>query len=186
MGDWTHIAGIIRMDKAYKTVVKDWSEIIPNLTESNYDEIVKYSFNEEYNNPYIEEYKANKAHPFMYPLYKAFIKGDNEVEDDEMDIRIYKEPSESSVVGYTINITADMKYFTNQHLVIDWFCDVCKRINESKYGYIRQACIAIETDTLHTKIYAAYMDNIFEDEEYMLVTEYNEKTKESRTTKIKV
>ena len=90
MGDWTHIAGIIRMDKAYKTVVTDWSEIIPNLTESNYDEIVKYSFNEEYNNPYIEEYKANKAHPFMYPLYKAFIKGDSEVEDDEMDIRIYK------------------------------------------------------------------------------------------------
>lgn len=174
MGDWTHVAGTIRMDKTSKPV-EDWKELFPDAYIPDYndaDDIFDfYKFDRECQ-------AADKEHPWVYPGYHIPIKGECGFEDDEISLRVYREPCPNSALGYTLSFTADMKYFTSQRAVLDWFCDICKRIEASSYGYIRQAVISAETETLSTVTTGTYVENYFTAEASMLFSVYNRESGE--------
>ena len=169
MGDWTHVAGVIRMDKCNKPV-DDWGIIIPGAYAPNYtDELVL-------DKDIVLAQDADRAHPWLYPEYNIPIEGEYDYEADEMQLRIYRDPWRNSALGYQLTITADMRSFASQMKILDWFGDICNRIDSSDYGYVRQASISIETESLVSIITATYQEDIFEEETYLLYTEYNRKT----------
>lgn len=181
MGDWTHVAGIIRMDKTGR-MVEDWKEVFPDAyipDYSNTDDRFDFDKFER------ECQAADKEHPWVYPEYHIPIKGECEFEDDEISLRVYREPCPNSMLGYTLSFIADMRYFKNQRIVLDWFCGICKHIEDSKYGFIRQAVITIGTETSKEVTTGFITENCFTDEMKMLVSVYDTESGEViRSSKI--
>ena len=73
-------------------------------------------------------------------------------------------------------ITADMQSFTSQMKILDWFGNVCRRIDNSDYGYVRQASISIETESLDSLITATFQEDTFTKEVYLFYTTFSRKT----------
>lgn len=169
MSNWTHVAGIIRMDKCNKPV-EDWSTIIPGAYVPNYtDELVL-------DKNVILAQDADIAHPWLYPEYNIPIIGEHDYEDDEMQCRVYRDPCRNSSLGYQLTITADMRSFTSQMKILDWFGDICNRIDSSNYGYVRQASITIETESLDSMITATFQEDTFTKEVCLFYTTFSRKT----------
>lgn len=169
MSNWTHVAGIIRMDKCNKSI-EDWGTIIPGAHVPNYADELPLDKN------IMLAQEADKAHPWLYPEYNIPIKGEYDYGDDEMQLRVYRDPCRNSALGYQLTITADMRSFTSQMKILDWFGDICNRIDSSDYGYVRQASITIETESLDSIITATFQEDTSTKEVYLFYTTFSRKT----------
>lgn len=172
MSDWTHVAGVIRMDKC-NIPIEDWSSIIPGAYIPKYTDDAM-----AVDTDILIAQDADKAHPWVYPEYIIPIEGEHDYEDGEMQLRVYRDPWRNSALGYQLTITADMQSFTSQMKILDWFSDVCRCIDNSDYGYIRQASITILTESSDDVISAIFQEDVFEGKTYLLYTIFNRKTGE--------
>ena len=169
MSDWTHVAGVIRMDKCNKPI-ENWSIIIPEAYVPNYTDELPID------KDIMLARDADKAHPWVYPEYIVPIEGEHDYENGELQLRVYREPWRNSALGYQLMITADMQSFTSQMKILDWFGNVCRRIDNSDYGYVRQASISIETESLDSLITATFQEDTFTKEVYLFYTTFSRKT----------
>lgn len=115
--------------------------------------------------------------------FKIPIEGEHDYEDGEMQLRVYRDPWRNSALGYQLMITADIQSFTSQMKILVWFGDVCRRIDNSDYGYVRQASISIETETLDNIITGTFHEDISTGGVYLLYTVFNRKTGEGTAHK---
>ena len=127
MSNWTHVAGIIRMDlfDPYENPGIDFDELIGK--EIRFDDP-------------IEKWHDVDKNPSKYlPMGSegSLIKS------------IWKEPDISCAAQYTISIFGDLRDHHNPNNVIEWFKKICTKIDntgETIGGCVRNATITVENE----------------------------------------
>ena len=133
MSNWTHVAGIIRID-----YIK-WDDDIPEL---DFDKILGkevqwdcYYDNEE------DFYK----HPELYLPMGS---------EGSLQKLVWTNPNDSHVSRYTISIFGDLRDHNSCDAIIEWFKNKCKLIDGVRgFGSIRQATITAHNELNGTKSY---------------------------------
>lgn len=130
MSNWTHVAGIIRIDyiKWEDTQGLDFDKLLGRECDC--------------------EYKVYDAtmHPESYLPMGS---------EGSLKKFIWVNPDDSYVARYTVSIFGDLRDHYSCDKIIEWFKNKCKLIDSGKVssGSIRQATITVNNDRSGTKSY---------------------------------
>ena len=107
MSNWTHVAGIVRID----------SFRLFESKEMNFDEIFgkEIHFDDSY-----EDWKDARMHPGKYlPLGS----------EGSLTKTVWINPDESHLAAYTVSVFGDLRDHQSSDAIIEWFKDICSRLN---------------------------------------------------------
>ena len=125
MSNWTHVAGIIRVDdfRFGNNITKDFDELIGKecLWESS-DEV----WDDTENNP--DKYLPMGS-------------------EGSLQKTVWVNPDKHSMDSYTISIFGDLRDHDNVKEIIDWFKEKCKKL------WVRNAVITVENEWYGTETY---------------------------------
>lgn len=112
MSNWTHVAGIIRVD-----CFRGWS------AEPDFNKIFgkEIRFRSSF-----EEWDDYHEHP------DAYLPAGSE---GSLTINVWTNPDESHVAAYVVSIFGDLRDHDSPDEIIEWFKDKCSKLN------VRNACI---------------------------------------------
>lgn len=117
MSNWTHVAGIIRVDCIRGLEVK------PDFAQIFGKELHWGSTPEEW-----EEYAT---HP------EGYLPSGSE---GSLTITVWDNPKKSHIAAYTVSIFGDLRDHENSDEIIEWFKDKCAKLR------VRNACIVAENE----------------------------------------
>jgi len=123
MSNWTHVAGIIRINDIFRDKYIDFDKLIGKecLFESEMD-----IWNDAERNP--KDYL-----PMGW--------------EGSLEKSVWINPEEDCVPAYTVSIFGDLRGDDNPQAIVDWFADKCKLINDCDYGcWVRQATITVHNE----------------------------------------
>lgn len=129
MSNWTHVAGIIRIDSIR------FNELNKEEEMKKFDKLIGKELH--FKNSSFEEWEHANNHPEEYlPLGS----------EGSLKRSVWVNPQKSCMAAYTISIFGDLRDHNNPNDIIEWFKDVLKRC-----GMIRQAIITVENERYGTK-----------------------------------
>ena len=112
MSNWTHVAGIIRVDCLHGM-----------YAEPDFDQVFGKEIH--FNSPY-EDWDDYYRHPEKY--LPAGSEG-------SLTISIWANPKESHVTAYAVSIFGDLRDHDSPDEIIEWFKDKCSKL------WVRNACV---------------------------------------------
>lgn len=127
MSNWTHVAGVIRVD-----YIK-WDKDDPEL---DFDKLLgkECLWGDGY-----EVFEDADKHPELYlPMGN----------EGSLQKLVWINPNDSHVARYTVSIFGDLRAHDSCDEIIEWFKDKCKLI-----GSVRQATITVDNEYYGTKSY---------------------------------
>jgi hypothetical protein len=129
MSNWTHVAGVIRID-AIRFPALDGCN--PNQ-EPDWDSVFGRELNDE--SSYENWALADKHPEWFLPLGS----------EGSLHKSVWTNPRTSDLAAYTISIFGDLRDHDNPDEIIDWFQEKCQRL------YVRQAIITVYNELNGTK-----------------------------------
>ena len=132
MSNWTHVAGVIRVD-----YIK-----FGDIPELDFDKILGKEC--LYNSSY-EVFADAEEHPELYlPMgWEGSLKK-----------FVWVNPEESHAARYTVSIFGDLRDHDSCDDIIEWFKNKCKAIDSGEEGgRVRQATITVYNELNGTKSY---------------------------------
>lgn len=123
MSNWTHVAGVIRIDSfRFSGDLPDFDKLIGKecLFESPMD-----------------VWKDADKNP------KAYLPIGSE---GSLQKSIWVNPDSSHMAAYTVAVFGDLRDHHDPDEIIVWFKDKCKFINDSGAGFIRQATVTVDNE----------------------------------------
>lgn len=136
MSNWTHVAGIIRINGI------KWEEDEPEL---NFDELIGKECVYESDDEVWEDADAN---PEKYLPMGS---------EGSLKKSIWINPRRECVARYTVSIFGDLRDHDSTKEIIDWFKKICKKV------WVRNAVITVTNEMYGTETWN-YIDS-FEDAE---------------------
>jgi hypothetical protein len=118
MSNWTHVAGIIRVDgfRAGADTESDWDSIIGK--ELRYEDV-------------FEKWVEAEDHPERFmPLGS----------EGSLTKSVWVNPNECCVAAYTVSIFGDLRNHDDPDAIVEWFKDKCSKL------YVRQATITVKNE----------------------------------------
>ena len=118
MSNWTHVAGIFRIDDIrMDDTIPDFEKIFGKtiLFEDIYDE-----------NLYDKE---------TLPMGS----------EGSLEMSVVINPKKNSIPSYVVSVYGDLRDHDNPQEIIDWFKEKCRVIDETFVG-VRNACIVVENE----------------------------------------
>ena len=127
MSNWTHVAGIIRMDlfDPYENSNIDFDELLGKEIR--------------FGDP-IEEWNDVDKNPNKYLPMGS---------EGSLTKSIWENPDISCIAKYTISIFGDLRDHDDPNKVIEWFKKICTKIDDTDEtigGSIRNATITVENE----------------------------------------
>ena len=131
MSNWTHVAGIIRVD-----YIK-WDEDTPEL---DFDKLIGKECHD-----YDAFVDADK-HPELYLPMGS---------EGSLQKSVWINPDDSCCPRYVVSIFGDLRDHDSADEIIEWFKSKCEFINDEEVygGWIRQATITVYNGYYGTKSY---------------------------------
>lgn len=130
MSNWSHVAGIIRIDTIRGLSPDlDIEELIGK--ECRFDDPMKTWIDMESN-------------PDKYLPMGS---------EGSLHMDVWDNPDHSSISAYTVSIFGDLRDHDSAQSIVDWFKSKCKEIDSSEVGWIRQAVITVENERNGTVSY---------------------------------
>ena len=136
MSNWTHVAGVIRIDY-FK-----WDEDTPEL---DFDELLgkECLWSSDY-----EVYEDRDKHPELYLPMGS---------EGSLRKSVWIDPDRASAARYTVSIFGDLRDHNSCDEIIEWFKNKCEFIDSDDEklcgGCIRQAVITVDNECNGTKSY---------------------------------
>ncbi len=125
MSNWTHVAGVIRVD------YMKWDDV----PELDFDELLgKECLWGDY-----EDFENADKHPELYLPMGS---------EGSLQKSVWINPKDSHIARYTVSIFGDLRDHNSPDEIIEWFKNKCKLI-----GYVRQATITVDNGYYGTKSY---------------------------------
>jgi hypothetical protein len=126
MSNWTHVAGIIRVDRI---------RVDDDVEELDFDEILgkeclSYSSREVWDD--------SRKHPDKYLPMGS---------EGSLQKTVWENPDRGRVNSYTVSIFGDLRDHDNTSEIIDWFIEKCNLL------WVRSAVITVENDLHGTETY---------------------------------
>lgn len=122
MSNWTHVAGIVRVD------------CLHGLSD---EPDLKQVFGKEIHfDSSAEEWDDYHDHPEKY--LPAGSEG-------SLIMSIWENPNKSYAAAYTVSIFGDLRDHDNPHEIIEWFKEKCSKL------WVRNACITAENECYGTQ-----------------------------------
>ncbi len=126
MSNWTHVAGIIRLD----------SFRIDMYPEPNFDKLFGKKLN--YGN-----WEDARKHPEKYLPFGS---------EGSLDKSVWVNPEKSSIPAYTVSIFGDLRDHDSVKDIIEWFKEKCKFCNsDNTHVWVRQATITASNERYGTE-----------------------------------
>ena len=126
MSNWTHVAGVIRVD------YMKWDDI----PELDFDELLGKECLWEDG---CEVFEDADKHPELYLPMGS---------EGSLQKSVWIDPDKSSIPRYTVSIFGDLRDHDSCDEIIEWFKNKCKLI-----GSVRQATITVDNEYYGTKSY---------------------------------
>lgn len=126
MSNWTHVAGVIRVD------YMKWDDI----PELDFDELLgkECLWDSGY-----EVFEDSDKHPELYLPMGS---------EGSLQKSVWVDPDDSHIPRYTVSIFGDLRDHDSCDEIIEWFKNKCKLI-----GSVRQATITVDNEYYGTKSY---------------------------------
>lgn len=118
MSNWTHVAGIIRVDgfRVGANTEPDWDGIIGK--ELRYEDD-------------FEKWKEAENHPGRFmPLGS----------EGSLTKSIWANPDKNCIAAYTVSIFGDLRDHDDPDIIVEWFKDKCDKM------FVRQATITVKNE----------------------------------------
>lgn len=118
MSNWTHVAGIIRVDgfRVGADTEPDWDGIIGK----------ELRYEDEF-----EKWKEAEDHPERFmPLGS----------EGSLTKSIWANPDKSCIAAYTVSIFGDLRNHDDPDIIVEWFKDKCNKM------FVRQATITVKNE----------------------------------------
>ena len=130
MSNWTHVAGVIRLDAIR----------IGDIPDPDFDLL----FGKEclFESPY-EVWEDTEAHPEKYLPMGS---------EGSLQKNVWINPEKSHIAAYTVSIFGDLRDHDSAQEIVDWFKEICRRIDKPMSGeelphcFIRQAVITADNE----------------------------------------
>ena len=122
MSNWTHVAGIVRVD-CMRGLVKepDFEQIFgKELSYEDLDEV----------------FEDAEAHPEKYLPIGS---------EGSLNMSVWTNPCEMDIAAYTVSIFGDLRDHHDPDAIIDWFKEKCSKV------WVRNACITVENERAGTR-----------------------------------
>ena len=126
MSNWTHVAGIIRVDAI---------RVDDDVEELDFDKILG---NECLSYSSREVWDDARKHPDKYLPMGS---------EGSLQKMVWKNPDRGRVNSYTISIFGDLRDHDSTSKIIDWFIEKCNLL------WVRSAVITVENDLPGTETY---------------------------------
>ena len=123
MSNWTHVAGIIRIDGLVYFGEPDFDEIIGKECLWESPEAV---------------WKDAKDHPEKYLPMGS---------EGSLQKSVWVNPDKSCLASYTVSVFGDLRDHNNADAIVEWFKGKCKSM------WVRNAVITVENELYGTKTY---------------------------------
>ena len=136
MSNWTHVAGIIRIDSV--RLEEETVEEATRMFENYFGKELRYHSEDEL------WYEADK-HPEKFLPFGS---------EGSLTMSVWVNPNLDSITSYTVSIFGDLRDHDDPDAIIEWFKGKCK----SEYIYVRNACITVEND-LYGRRFWNYTDD---------------------------
>lgn len=136
MSNWTHVAGIIRIDAV--RLEDETVEEATRMFENYFGKELRYHSEDEL------WYEADE-HPEKFLPFGS---------EGSLTMSVWVNPDLDSITSYTVSIFGDLRDHDDPDAIIEWFEGKCK----SEYIYVRNACITVEND-LHGSRFWNYTDD---------------------------
>lgn len=130
MSNWTHVAGIVRVDCLHGL-----------FKEPDFEQI----FGKEcaFESP-SEVWDDAEAHPEKYLPMGS---------EGSLNMSIWTNPCEMDMAAYTVSIFGDLRDHDNPQAIIDWFESCCSKV------WVRNACITVENEWVGTRNWVFEREN---------------------------
>jgi hypothetical protein len=126
MSNWTHVAGIIRVDAI---------RVDDDIEELDFDKILG---KECLNYSSREVWDDARKHPDKYLPMGS---------EGSLQKTVWENPDRGRVNSYTVSIFGDLRDHDNTSEIIDWFIEKCNLL------WVRSAVITVENDLHGTETY---------------------------------
>ena len=126
MSNWTHVAGIIRVDRI---------RVDDDVEELDFDKILG---KECLNYSSREVWDDARKHPDKYLPMGS---------EGSLQKTVWENPDRGRVDSYTISIFGDLRDHDNTSEIIDWFIEKCNLL------WVRSAVITVDNDLHGTETY---------------------------------
>ena len=130
MSNWTHVAGIIRVDSFR------WEPLEPDFWEKTIGKECRYDSPKE-----VWDEAFDHGERFM-PMGS----------EGSLHMEVWENPDQSHVDAYTVSIFGDLRDRDDPDDVIEWFYKVCDRIEE--VFCVRNAVIEVQNEWNGTKTWS--------------------------------
>lgn len=129
MSNWTHVAGIIRMDS-----------IRGFASEPNFDELIgkEVRFEDE-----VKVWDDAEENPDKYLPIGS---------EGSLEKSVWINPDESHCAAYVISIFGDLRSHDSAEEIVEWFKNKVTKIEEGEFGWVRQAVITVWNEFSHKNI----------------------------------
>ena len=131
MSNWTHVAGVIRVDS------------LRQLNEDvDFDKLIGKEFmpyRDILNNDSIDDItaKLNEAYADLEADPSAYLPMGSE---GSLHKSVWTNPEKSACAAYVVTIWGDLRDHYNANEIVKWFKGICNKF------WIRQACITVENE----------------------------------------
>lgn len=131
MSNWTHVAGIIRIDSV--RFKEETVEEATRMFENYFGKELHYHSEDEL------WYEADE-HPENFLPFGS---------EGSLTMSVWVNPNLDSITSYTVSIFGDLRDHDDPDAIIEWFKGKCK----SEYIYVRNACITVENDLHGSRVW---------------------------------
>lgn len=130
MSVWTHVCGVIRIDKI--RVLSDEKPYFPFILGKE----LSYSDS-------LEKWEMAHEHPEGFMPFGS---------EGSLQKNVLENPDKRDVCAYIVTVFGDLRDYTSVDRVIDWFREVCAKI-ELTDMWVRDAVITVHCEDGTTKTY---------------------------------
>lgn len=131
MSNWTHVAGIIRIDSV--RLEEETVEEATRMFENYFGKELRYHSEDKL------WYEADE-HPENFLPFGS---------EGSLTMSVWVNPNLDSITSYTVSIFGDLRDHDDPDAIIEWFKGKCK----SEYIYVRNACITAENDLYGSRVW---------------------------------
>ena len=121
MSNWTHVAGIIRVD-----LLRPLSDV----QEIDFTKMIGKELE------YDGDWDSYEEHP------EEFLPAGSE---GSLKMSVWANPEKNDATAYTVSIFGDLRHHDDPDEIIEWFKKICEKF------MVRQACITVENEWNGTK-----------------------------------
>lgn len=128
MSNWTHVAGIARIDYMPYT---DTEDKVRTIVEKIFGKECKWSDD-------MSVWKKAREHP------EAFMPMGSE---GSLHLVLHDTNEKDCIARYVVSIFGDLRGHDDPNAIIEWFSNCCKAIDESEDSvWIRNACVSVQNE----------------------------------------